>query len=218
MYADDFKAYPPGVVPLSNDPDTRFYFDLLYPYTKERLVYESWDDTGGRVSNFEGNGIWACPSLAHLSSGWPFKTRTLQYNSRGCGSDGLRGSLGLEGARESTVVAPAKMVALGDPDAWVLHDPCSLPVVLPHFKPVSVAGWIELGIIPDLPNNRILKVWQPTQRTRHGGRWHVVFCDGHVGKLQTKELFGRQEEVRKLWNRDNAPHFEIDLNPDPLWD
>ena len=216
---DDFKAYPPAVVSLSSDPDTRFYFDLLYPYTKERLVYERWDDRGGGVSGFEGNGIWACPSLAHLSSGWPFQTRTLQYNLYGCGPDGQGGLLGLAGTRESTVLSPANMIALGDPDAWVLHDQWSLPVVLEHFKPVSVAGWIELRLIPDLPANRILQVWRPTQRKRHGGRWQLVFCDGHVGKFQTKDLFDiREEEVRRRWNRDNAPHLEIELHPDPVWD
>jgi prepilin-type N-terminal cleavage/methylation domain-containing protein/prepilin-type processing-associated H-X9-DG protein len=214
MYVDDFKTYPPAIG-TPGDLNLGFTFDLLYPYTKQKFVYEEWYDPNGNghVAGFQGNGIWACPSLARLSSGWPHKMRTFSYNLTGCKA------LGLGATPESTVIAPANMIAFGDPDAWVLLDRWSVPVILEHFKPVSVAGWIELGIIPDLPGNSSLKAWRPAQRIRHGGRWHIVFCDGHVSKLQTKDLFDvRQEEVRKRWNRDNAPHFEIDLHPDPLWD
>ena len=95
----------------------------------------------------------------------------------------------------------------------------SIPLIGEHFKPISVGGWIELGILPDQPDNRLLRIWRPAQRIRHGGRWHILFCDGHVAKLRTKDLFDvREEEVRKRWNRDYAPHSEINLQADPVWD
>ena len=42
---------------------------------------------------------------------------------------------------------------------------------------------------------------------RHGDRWNIVFCDGHVGCLKTKDLFDcRSASVRSRWNRDDLPH------------
>jgi prepilin-type processing-associated H-X9-DG protein len=42
---------------------------------------------------------------------------------------------------------------------------------------------------------------------RHGGKWNVAFCDGHVENLQTKNLFdATNSAVLCRWNNDNQPH------------
>jgi len=49
----------------------------------------------------------------------------------------------------------------------------------------------------------------PVMKKRHNDRWNVAFCDGHVETWQTKKLFNtKNDEVMKLWNRDNQPHRE----------
>jgi len=58
-------------------------------------------------------------------------------------------------------------------------------------------------------------------RKRHGGRWNVVFCDGHVTSLRTRELFNfRNDEVRRMWNEDHEPHreFQPRYQPSPAND
>lgn len=42
---------------------------------------------------------------------------------------------------------------------------------------------------------------------RHGGRWQMVFCDGHVESGRTGDWFDvRRDTVRQRWNNDNRPH------------
>jgi prepilin-type processing-associated H-X9-DG protein len=46
-------------------------------------------------------------------------------------------------------------------------------------------------------------------KKRHKDRWNVAYCDGRVDTWQTRKLFDtKNEEVMKLWNRDNKPHRE----------
>ena len=248
MYVDDFGAYPlastaatPGRADdaLRNPEEAPWYwFERMYPYTKDRWEHSQWwlDGTppGGGTGGWVGKGIWSCPSLMLIQSSWPNRIRSFGYNSSGIRIPVHQGTLGLGGysldplptpeyrpTRESEVAVPAGMIAIGDVDAQVLMDFFPPPIVLCHgdLKPVSVAGWIEAGINPDQPDNRILRIWQGAIKRRHGGRWQILFCDEHVERMRTTHLFDiRQDEVRKRWNRDNAPHPEIHLAIDPLWD
>ena len=44
-------------------------------------------------------------------------------------------------------------------------------------------------------------------RQRHGGRWNVGFCDGHVESLRTSDLFSLTNSVvAARWNNDHQPH------------
>lgn len=49
----------------------------------------------------------------------------------------------------------------------------------------------------------------------HGGRTSIAFCDGHVEAKRRLDIIGqlhkdlgRRQEVARLWNRDNEPHFK----------
>jgi prepilin-type processing-associated H-X9-DG protein len=44
------------------------------------------------------------------------------------------------------------------------------------------------------------------ERRRHGGRYNVAFCDGHIENLKTNALFTTDMTVLKRWNYDNVPH------------
>ena len=47
-------------------------------------------------------------------------------------------------------------------------------------------------------------------RARHGGRWNVAFCDGHVENLRGRKLFDvKNSAVLRRWNADNQPHTEL---------
>ena len=109
------------------------------------------------------------------------------------------------------------MLAMGDVDASLAMGlmPASFPVVLYGkwcLNPVSRAGWIAVGILPDEPYNKALRAWQQAIGRRHDGRWQMSYCDGHVEKNRIDDLFDtRNPAGRQRWNRDNAPHPEINL-------
>ena len=238
MYVDDFGAYPldwtPDAAPLNNPNDYPVsWFERMYPYTKDRWERNDWHYGNGGTHCLVGTGIWSCPSLIQIQSSWLNRIPTFAYNVSGFLIPSIQGTLGLGGyqagtvrapdyrpTRESEVAVPAKMMAIGDADARVLNDGWPPPLVIAggELRPVSVAGWIEAGIIPDQPDNRILRIWQGAIKRRHGGRWQILFCDEHVERMRAKELFDvRQDEVRKRWNRDHDPHSEIHLAIDPWW-
>ncbi len=119
--------------------------------------------------------------------------------------------------REAECVRPSDMVGIGDGEtAWgpvsaeLLYypytGPSSFSLAMP---PVSVE--LDLGLYPasSAPNDVILKSRAGFLK-RHGGRWNVVFLDGHVEGLRTKDLWHpKMDSVAKRWNRDNQPHPEM---------
>jgi prepilin-type processing-associated H-X9-DG protein len=237
-YPIGYSSYfaPPGLGGTDPIKYPMYWFELLYPYTHDRWVVSHWSfqSSGSADGMVEGTGIWSCPSLANVEIGWPFQFGGYQYDSTGCGRGpdgrtlGLAGDLNLENPgsgpplsqpiRWSDVSAPAMMLAMGDLDAEVLdsdrYPPPAPTVVLPkvNLEPVSAAGWIAVGIIPDQPTNRVLKAWQQAIGRRHDGRWQMSYCDGHVEKNKVNDLFDiRIQQVRSRWNRDDAPHPEINL-------
>ncbi len=51
-----------------------------------------------------------------------------------------------------------------------------------------------------------VKAMRAVLRRWHGGRWNVLFCDGHVESLTTPNLFDtRKASVPMRWNNDNLP-------------
>jgi prepilin-type processing-associated H-X9-DG protein len=46
-------------------------------------------------------------------------------------------------------------------------------------------------------------------RQRHGGRWNVSFCDGHVENMRMTGLFNVGDPaVAMRWNNDHQPHIQ----------
>ena len=49
---------------------------------------------------------------------------------------------------------------------------------------------------------------------RHGGKWNVSFCDGHVESLAPRALWGlNNPSVARRWNRDHLPHVGPGWSP-----
>ena len=206
LYVSDFGRYPfiaPSMVYPPNYPTndpinypTQWY-EELYPYTKDRLVPSAWFINpsqgiagGGMAGGWKGTGIWSCPSLACVESGWPLIFGGYDYNAGGCGQ-GLDGrSLGLGGdtplngdayvplpIRESDVSVPTMMLAMGDVDAHVEQD-MSPPRFHPWFMPkrgtqsVCQHGLIwEFSRIPQTTEFTSGGRPRSEHATRDAGRW-----------------------------------------------
>ena len=118
--------------------------------------------------------------------------------------------------RESQVVCPSDMIALGD------------STLLPD---VDRAGSPPGGtLVLNMPVLRFEVCWNPVMRglpagdssvratkQRHGGRWNIAFCDGHVENLRPANLFDiTKASVAQRWNNDHQPHNDpLGWSPPP---
>jgi prepilin-type processing-associated H-X9-DG protein len=109
------------------------------------------------------------------------------------------------------------MIALGDatfePGGEVFGSPAS-PVYgtfLLNTPVLYLAMWNEAmrGLPAGDPGV------QATKR-RHGGRWNIGFCDGHVENLRPTSLFNLSNSIiARRWNVDHQPHNEGWVPPGP---
>jgi prepilin-type N-terminal cleavage/methylation domain-containing protein/prepilin-type processing-associated H-X9-DG protein len=216
-YTGDYQAYPiyGGDYDSPMGPSSRIHFTwfgLLQPYTRANWT-NSLPDSGGVRGTYQPQppGIHVCPDYARLG-GYFFAARGVGlpcYGSYGYNTGGysFNGSLGLgyescrensfRPVRESEVVCPSDMIAMSDTllNGWILPvagcDELN-PEVEPYFM-------VELG----------LRLFPGTdyQTMRHGGRWNVLYCDGHVLGESTKQFLDpRSDSVLQSWSRDHAPH------------
>ncbi len=132
------------------------------------------------------------------------------YNHRGAARKnlpefnlGLGGDFAFESGQlrflptpESRVVAPSRMIAVGDGD---------LNIYLPSIftQPPPYAELLHL-ISPHLlrPEGR------PGVGQWHNGGANLLFCDGHVEHGKLDYWTAPTEKMRRLWNNDHLPHPE----------
>ncbi len=140
------------------------------------------------ATNFLKKGVWLCPA-AHVSNG----SMSYGYNQFGVLRTGnLTNSPGLHGhwepgsptmpIRESEVVAPTDMMAIGE----------------------SFSGSADFMRAPSQELARLGNTF-----ARHSGRANVLFCDGHVESPTLTFLFDdASDPALARWNRDHLPHRE----------
>jgi prepilin-type N-terminal cleavage/methylation domain-containing protein/prepilin-type processing-associated H-X9-DG protein len=106
---------------------------------------------------------------------------------------GLGGDVNLVGeVRESSVVAPANMIMLGD------SRPADGNLITRNTTP----GSFDANIDPRNPAE-----WPAS---RHSGRTTLMFADGHAeNALRRLVVDPSNLEWRQRWNNDNGPHTEI---------
>lgn len=104
--------------------------------------------------------------------------------------------------RESEIVSPAEMIAVGDAVLSVWGG----SILNPQYVTFGVDD-LSWGIRSP---SQVTPSYRPEWRKRHAGRWNVLFCDGHVRTMRPGELFApRFDKVRRIWNKDNQPHREF---------
>ena len=167
-------------------------------------------------------GVYACPGYNRVrgefqSDAHPppvlvvARRGSYGYNSLGAprrNGKGLSGSMGAspDGGvpaagvwmpmRESQIICPSDMIAMSDSVFWPYPSGPSIP-----------SGLLDLA--PALSPNTWLPVTDAMRavQQRHGGRWSVGFCDGHVENMRTTDLFNRTNyTVMRRWNNDHLPY------------
>ena len=228
LYADDYGVYPQHdfLVFAGTKPSGVVWADQLARYTGSTWPAET---PGVHVPPGQARKqIHMCPGYARLvgvfnswsgAYGYNWKGSVILYdygqNLRGLAGEVLPDlpPLNSRPRRESEVAVPSDMIAIGD-SALQIGEPGSPlggkvygPTALEFFgAPGMLAVSYELYGNPSYPE---LKAWADLRKRRHGGRWNVVFCDGHVESLKTRELYDvRQDRVLQRWNYDHLPHRE----------
>ncbi len=158
--------------------------------------------TSRLATNFYYKGVWFCPSAQWsdpvlrgipTADGWSYYGYNIDIFGPGMQRNNPTNQFGLQGhynptthtylpIRESEVVAPSEMMAIGDG-----FDPNGI------FMRRKIADLEEFG----------------NTLTRHQGKANVVFCDGHVESPTLKFLFEDTSDAALVrWNRDHLPHRE----------
>jgi prepilin-type N-terminal cleavage/methylation domain-containing protein/prepilin-type processing-associated H-X9-DG protein len=183
--------------PLSNASTD---FHNFGPSWFEQIELGGFDNSKPKT-NFFNEGLWRCPSDPGLREG--FMPISYGYNTYGDAALGYNGPeamnpnfapLGLFGyyhekpygvtpIRDSDVVCPSDMMAVGD----------------------SVRGGIDF-MRQNLKNTL---EYHHLASERHQGKLNVVFCDGHVESPTLQFLFADTSDAAlSRWNRDHQPHRE----------
>lgn len=222
MYVHQNQAYP----------QWRSIFEDLRPFTAAPGPDWNLDYTGtsgGWITwtNYRSarKSIWVCPGYNRVRGAvcprlyrWDAPS-AYGYNASGSRDFNLYvnggsepSARGLHGIRDIQVVCPTDMIAVGDatliPDVWLNGAP--------------TPGWVRGVMALNFVASRADICWNPMMRgllggdtsvratqQRHGGRWNIALCDGHVENLRPSKLFDiYNDSIARRWNKDHQPHRE----------
>jgi len=223
-YAQDFDAYPPY---WHHDTQigARYWVHYLEPYAASKWPRNTHARSGEH--NQKRYNVYICLDYRGVygGGGGGENGQTALLGSYGFNAFGnsrwlarIRGELGLGGkwvnnpptgpedikpCKQSTVINPIDMIAVGD----------ALIVPEVHGGGSDLAGssmldvdWARWSQFPQPSRSRGKK----EERRRHGGRFNVVFCDGHVESIKARTLFDvSTDEALRRWNNDNLSHREL---------
>lgn len=209
----------------------RYWYTRLTNYTGERFA----SGTNGIPATY---GIKTCPAFGRLGAcmmgGGETATEIVAgyaYNNTGfnplAGKElGLGGLVLRPGAppdntvrpggvrltRDTDVVCPSDMIAIGDSQLSAIN-----------INPLGTIAWTSTRF-PDMAlfDSVLVELGLPTVahigdagagarfiRNRHSGRWNIQFCDGHTQSFRTKVLFDYHSDVvLQRWSRDHVAHAE----------
>jgi prepilin-type processing-associated H-X9-DG protein/prepilin-type N-terminal cleavage/methylation domain-containing protein len=163
------------------------------PFWMDKLQHEGMGISAS-IGYPEQKGVWKCPST-QFSHCYGYNAYGVlngehppeYWNAQALGLLGHGQSIPRAPVRESEVVNPSDMMAIGDS----FDDSTELMRYSLEYYRCSPK---------DLPKF--------TDRlTRHRGKANVVFCDGHVESPTLKFLFDDTSDAALVrWNRDHFPH------------
>jgi prepilin-type N-terminal cleavage/methylation domain-containing protein/prepilin-type processing-associated H-X9-DG protein len=208
MYLADFGRYSRGFNPGVGD---QTWIKLIEPYVGQKRVRV----TNSMIISAQGT-VFECPGYANVKGTY----------TNGCGAYAYNGHSGTWGGgpfrrtfatwalspavTESGVARPSEMIAIGD-SQLVKPSDAGLAGEGPGIVGLIEAPWF----LTRLMMHRIVGVvsadkLQDTDfamMRRHGGRWNMVMCDGHVESGRLETFFDwRKDDVLKLWSWDHKVH------------
>jgi len=188
---DNDNTYPAG--PILQLPgvifDDRFWLEIV-----ARTMGDEWHNQKlfWCPSTFRRGRLYA-QSYGYNHYGYRNGKPGESYDFRGLSLSATPGSRDIRPARESSIMAPANMIELGD----------NFIAIGEHLEIAEIGYAIARapkvsGIGP--PDLKVAE-------QRHQRRANIAFCDTHVETLPFKKLFiDDSDEALSRWNLDNSPH------------
>jgi prepilin-type processing-associated H-X9-DG protein/prepilin-type N-terminal cleavage/methylation domain-containing protein len=210
------------------------WFRLLQPYTRDNWttvnpgqpeppgiqICPDYGRLGGWFNVSEpyggcGGGSFGSYGYNGCGSSWLY---AMAYGSLGLGGETIYdgGSLNGPQVHESEVVCPSEMIAIGDAllGQWGMPSfsfapaqpgPCGSYLLCPEGG--SQAWEADFGSLVALEPGSFQAIQFGFQKQRHGDRWNMLFCDGHVEGQGTRGVLNPGSDVVwRRWNRDHLPH------------
>jgi len=213
LYVQDNKSYP-GFGRNIGQP--KFWPEMLRPYTSQ-----DWTNQLYRCPSFKGP-TWMNPLHAgggDLLGSYGYNDWD-SYSGNGHNATFSLGSwidsvpsqtsgrlVAVPPVRDSDVVSPSDMIALGDANLSPVNNRDGF--LLPLSTSYTVAGLGGLNKVQcyflDFPPDSQRESLRLVQQ-RHSGRYHVAFCDGHTEKIAHQRLYEGSDSSLRRWNRDHQPH------------
>jgi prepilin-type N-terminal cleavage/methylation domain-containing protein/prepilin-type processing-associated H-X9-DG protein len=191
LYVDDNGVYPLDAA-LPYDGALGRWYDALMPY----VTYST-----------NPSSVLNCPSY-ELIHARPPKGLPAAVGP-GLGSYGYNGycefslnEKGLPLVRESAVVSPSRMIAVGD----------SQLTITPSFPeqgrgPLVGRFVLNFQCIPIQEKFYYYRQQLASTDARHPhGQFQIGFCDGHIERIKFSTLFANSVEARRIWYTDHEPH------------
>jgi len=221
-YVDDYKAYPVFDLMFATGWGGGYsnyvWDDALEPYTRVKTPRDHFFDWFFRETN-QPVCIYDCPSFRRVA-GYALYT-SYAYNLSGVSAPFYQGlALGIGGERitpdadstigplawranrESEVVQPSDMMAIGD---GLLSRQRGNP-------PLYLDRVLDDGLGYGQQNSSWSDGWLTTFRlndVRHSGRFNVAFLDGHIEYTRYQLMWSYAPDRLAKWNNDHQPHREL---------
>jgi prepilin-type N-terminal cleavage/methylation domain-containing protein/prepilin-type processing-associated H-X9-DG protein len=237
LYLDSFGGYVPSSTVKTPDSPRIFWYVRLGRCIGVPDPDLRWSELPDRTTHApaqraSARSILICPGLALTPLLDPSPIGPVRYFGSygyndagfggfygcylGLGGRSLRKDLGdveenVQLIRESEVCAPSDMIAIGD--AMIIADwgggaRYSHDGLAPNWYMTQAD--LGLSFLSSSLTDDDLGFFRRAVSRRHGGRWIMLFCDGHSESGKTRDWFDtRNVAVRKRWNSDNLPHTEF---------
>jgi prepilin-type N-terminal cleavage/methylation domain-containing protein/prepilin-type processing-associated H-X9-DG protein len=215
LHVLDYNYYPVFNQDPTDSSTNLFWNVALTPYTSV-----GWSNKLYRCGDYKGLTIDGNPDAVPLGS-YGYNANGVRYSPSELGLGGKLvkytvSDLDLVNPESRTsegmVKVPSDMIAFGDANLmW------SAASVLKNFYNSNsgqdgIDGWsildINLRNMEERPNYVASKAVISATLKRHGGRFQLVFCDGHTESLKREKLFEENDGALRRWNNDHEPHAD----------
>ena len=227
VYVTDFGAYILNAETTENGSRS-YWFDRLSPYVGARWPALTYNPSALPSTQ---RGVYICPGYNRMPGAYtpgpnpiadadvPLGSYAYNAFGVGIGADAAPPDplerleyLGIGGdynsfpvvrpTRDGQVLKPAEMIEFGDaplyaPGAYSFPTSVSLGTI-------GLGNGFEDSVLRGYGGPRVNA---PAYQRRHGGRFSMIFCDGHLEHAKPALFFdARQDSMLCRFNSDNQPH------------
>jgi prepilin-type N-terminal cleavage/methylation domain-containing protein/prepilin-type processing-associated H-X9-DG protein len=222
MYLAEFRKYPLALAPTAGGQSNRLWMEKLEPYVGDKWSPDTAVPGSDHPNGVQPRGVYSCPGY-NRAGGVYWNVGVAAVGAYAYNANGNRLSASPVGGgtiyvltlgeflghaiavSESEVVKPSEMISLGDSEIDYLTGLPPEPVTGIFVAPNPENSLVARQLNPPLGGP--LSGWEKATLVRHGDRWNMAFCDGHVEHGSVMTFFDwRKDEVVKRWSRDNIAH------------